>query len=328
MAKGGSHLRQEPQPPRRRARPQPANEPRHRTQPQPEGEPRRRTQPQPEGEPRRRAPSQPKGAKRPSRRRHRRMDSTLWGVIAALVVVIAVSLFMLGKTILGYASNRSDYNEVQNAAIIPRLPEATPAADVEPVVQETEASEIPFDVDWQMLREENSEVIAWLYCPDTVINYPVVQAVDNEKYLTVNFSGRENAGGALFADYASTVGIRASHLIIYGHNMKDNSMFGTLKEYVDEEYFKAHPIFYLLTPDQAYRLELLDCLTIDATLDNYPTYFGENGSLESYVGRISSMAYWVNSEADWQNYQLVTMSTCTSSDDERLILQGVLVPIE
>lgn len=256
------------------------------------------------------------------------MDGALWGVIAALVVVIAVSLFMLGRTILGYASNRSDYNDVQNAAIIPHLPEAELETGAEETVQTTAVSEIPFDVDWEMLRDENSEIIAWLYCPDTVINYPVVQAADNEKYLTVNFSGNENAGGALFADYASTVGIRASHLIIYGHNMKDNSMFGTLKNYADEEYFKAHPVFYLLTPDQAYRVDLLDCLTINASLDNYPTYFSENGSLESYVGRISSMAYWVNPEADWQNHQLITMSTCTSSDDERLILQGVLVPIE
>ena len=63
-------------------------------------------------------------------------------------------------------------------------------------------------------------------------------------------------------------------------------------------------------------------------MDNYPTYFSEGGSLESYVGRISSGAYWVNSNADYANHQLLTMSTCTSADTERLILQGVMVPIE
>lgn len=252
----------------------------------------------------------------------------LWPVISVLAVVIAVSLFMLGKTLLGYAGNRAEYSKLQDAAIQIRLPDEQTEQTDEAQTEETAVSEIPFDVDWELLRETNDDIIAWLYCPDTVINYPVVQTTDNETYLTINFSGNENSGGALFADYNSVVGIRASHLIIYGHNMKDNSMFGTLKNYVDEEYFEAHPTFYLLTPDQAYRVDLLDCLTIDATTDNYPVYFGDDNSLDSYVGRISSGAYWVNSQADWQNHQLLTMSTCTSSDSQRLILQGVLVPIE
>lgn len=325
MAKGGSHLRQDSQPPRRRAQ---ADGECRRERKRPEPESRRRVSQAPEPESRRRVSQAPSAHAPPHRRKRRKGDGTLWIVIAVLALVIAFSLFMLARTVLGYVSNRSDYNEVQNAAIIPRLPETTPEAGEEVPVQSVESSEIPFEVDWNVLRETNSEIIAWLYCPDTVINYPVVQTSDNEKYLTVNFSGKSNAGGALFADYTSTVGIRASHLIIYGHNMKDESMFGTLKNYADEDYFKAHPVFYLLTPDRSYRVELLDCLTIDASLDNYPTYFSESGSLENYVGRLSSMAYWVNSEADWQNNQLVTMSTCTSSDDERLILQGVLVPIE
>lgn len=360
MGKGGSHLRREPQPQRRSEsnsrsdaqpprRSQPTSESSRRTassQPPRRSaapSPRRSDPPSPSQNaapprvqvtpprsdrpaPDRRTP--PPAGRTPSRRRKRRGGFPLWPVIALLVAVIAVSLFMLGKTILGYTSNRADYNNIQNAAIIPRLPEQTTQPDEAQPDKPVVRSEIPFDVDWDMLRQTNSEIIGWLYCPDTVINYPLVQTSDNDKYLTTNFSGKQNAGGALFADYNSVIGIRASHLIIYGHNMKDNSMFGTLKNYGDEAYFRAHPVFYLLTPDQAYRIDLLDCLTIDATLDNYPTYFGEGGSLESYVGRITSGAYWVNHEADYQNHQLVTMSTCTSSDDERLILQGVLVPIE
>ena len=271
---------------------------------------------------------QPPSAGRTPPRRRRRRSFPLWPVIAVLSVVIAVSLFMLGKTILGYTSNRSSYRDIQDAAIIPRLPTTTAEPGEEDTAETTKTSEIPFDVDWDMLRKTNPDIVAWLYCPDTIINYPVVQTSDNEKYLTTNFSGKSNAGGALFADYNSVIGIRASHLIIYGHNMKDNSMFGTLKNYGDEAYYREHPIFYLLTPDQAYRVDLLDCLTIDATMDNYPTYFSEGGSLESYVGRISSGAYWVNSSADYANHQLLTMSTCTSADTERLILQGVMVPIE
>lgn len=346
MAKGGSHLRRDPQPPRRsESRPRSDAQPPRRSQPQSSSprrsdtardpQPPRRTSaaprvtvtPPPGDRPAsaRRTPQPPR---RPPRRRRHRGGFPLWPVITVLVLVIVFSLFMLGKTVLGYTSNRSDYKNVQDAAIIPRLPDITPEPGEEESTGTVVRSEVPFDVDWDMLRQTNSDIIGWLYCPDTIINYPVVQTSDNDKYLTTNFSGNYNAGGALFADYNSVVGIRSSHLIIYGHNMKDNSMFGTLKNYGDEAYFHEHPVFYLLTPNQAYRIDLLDCLTIDATLDNYPTYFGEGNSLESYVGRITSGAYWVNPEADYQNHQLVTMSTCTSSDDQRLILQGVLVPIE
>ena len=296
--------------------------------------PRRSSGRQPQhSAPRRNAPTRAR-AQSPSadypahRRRRRRRSFPLWPVIALLAAVIAFSLFMLAKTILGYTSNRSDYNDIQNAAIIPRLPSVTAEPDAGDTAEPDAHSEIPFDVDWDMLRQTNPEIIAWLYCPDTLINYPVVQTSDNEKYLTVNFSGKSNPGGALFADYNSVIGIRASHLIIYGHNMKDSSMFGTLKNFADEAYFREHPVFYLLTPSQAYRVDLLDCRTIAATLDNYPTYFGDGGSLESYVGRITAGAYWVNSAADYANNQLLTLSTCTGDDAERLILQGVMVPIE
>lgn len=364
MAKGGSHLRRDSQPPRRTdsrsARQTPTgSRPQSRTENRPQSRsssrtennrtpnpPQRRTEnhkPQsqsqsrtgervyvqpPRSDSRRTGQNPPPTPPRRKSSRRRRRGFPLWPVIVVLVAVIAFSLFMLGKTILGYTSNRSDYKGVQDAAIIPRLPETTPEADAEDTETNVIRSEVPFDVDWDMLRQTNSEVVAWLYCPDTVINYPVVQTTDNEKYLTVNFSGNYNAGGALFADYNSVIGIRSSHLIIYGHNMKDSSMFGTLQKFADEAYVKEHPVFYLLTPEQDYRVDLLDCLTIGATVDNYPNYFSESGSLETYVGRLSSMAYWVNSEADYQNHQLLTMSTCTGSDDERLILQGVLVPIE
>lgn len=315
----------------RRSTPQrePTSQEARRTTPQRERTPQeaRRTTSRPDA-PARVSVQPPSAGRTPPRRRRRRRSFPLWPVIALLSVVIAVSLFMLGKTILGYTSNRSSYRDIQDAAIIPRLPTTTAEPGEDDTSETVKTSEIPFDVDWDMLRKTNPDIVAWLYCPDTIINYPVVQTSDNEKYLTTNFSGKSNAGGALFADYNSVIGIRASHLIIYGHNMKDNSMFGTLKNYGDEAYYREHPIFYLLTPDQAYRVDLLDCLTIDATMDNYPTYFSEGGSLESYVGRISSGAYWVNSNADYANHQLLTMSTCTSADTERLILQGVMVPIE
>ena len=253
-----------------------------------------------------------------------------WLILVLLIAGMLFAGFMLTKTIISYRKNRASYDALRDIAVVQLTPGPRTVLKEtdEGVVEEVVQSEVPISVDWDTLRATNPDIIGWLYCPDTVINYPVVRATDNDKYLTTNFEGSYNAGGSLFADYGSSVGFRSSHLIIYGHNMKDNSMFGTLKSYGDAKYYEKHPVFYFLTPDQAYRVDLLEAATIDATLDNYPTYFGEGETLESYVGRISRNVYWFNDQADYQNNQLMTMSTCTSSDAQRLIVQGVMVPIE
>ena len=86
----------------------------------------------------------------------------------------------------------------------------------------------PITVDFERLQEENKDIIAWLYCPDTEINYPVVQSKDNEYYLRRLLDGTWNIAGTLFMDYRNAADCSDLHTIIYGHNMKNNTMFGSL----------------------------------------------------------------------------------------------------
>lgn len=108
-------------------------------------------------------------------------------------------------------------------------------------------------------------------------------------------------------------------------------MFGTLKGYVDESYYDEHPIFYYLTPSQSYRVELLWAQVVDATDENYQTYFSSASAQQSYLNSLSSGAYWINRDALTTEYQLLSMSTCTSSagqNDPRLLVQGIMIPIQ
>lgn len=268
-----------------------------------------------------------------SRKKRRGTGFPLWPVVVVLAAVMLFAGWRLIDILLGYKKDRAAYDALRDIAIVqltpaPRpaeLPPEEPDSEV-PVVEEP--SEIPIRVDWALLQQTNPEIIAWLYCPDSMINYPVVQTADNEKYLDTNFEGGYSAGGTLFADADCVLGIRQSHFIIYGHNMKDNSMFGTLKNYGEKSYYDQHPVMYLLTPGQSYRIDLLACQTIDAVKSNYPIYFSTDEDYSAYMGRMTGGAYWVNPEAADIQYQFVTMSTCTSSDRDRLVLQGILVPIE
>ncbi len=275
-----------------------------------------------------------------SRGRSRSRRSSLGApTILLLVLLIGGMVFaawQLGAIFLNYSRDRSAYRDLADHAIS-GLAEAedttiavtTPDPDARP--EEVTVSEIPFTVDWEYLSSINDDIVGWLYCPGTVINYPVVQSNDHDYYLDHSFDGSSNTSGTLFVDRDSVSGIVQSNLIIYGHNMKDESMFGTFKYYAEESFFEEHPTLYYLTPEQCYRVDLICAHIVEATTENFPGYFASLDDYNTYLSRISSSAFWVNAEAVTTEHQLLTMSTCTSAagySDPRLLVQGMMVPIQ
>lgn len=109
----------------------------------------------------------------------------------------------------------------------------------------------------QTLKMQNEHFAFHLFCPDTAINYPVVQGEDNAYYLGHLFGGEENAAGCLFVDYLCDQDFSSDNTIVYGHNMKNGSMFATLLAYKDETFYKAHPTMQLQTADAVYLIELI-----------------------------------------------------------------------
>ncbi len=94
--------------------------------------------------------------------------------------------------------------------------------------------------------------VGYIYQDDTAISYPILQAEDNDKYLRHLMNGEYNVAGTIFVDYAFEDGLNSRYSIIYGHNMDDGSMFGTLTKYKDEEYYKDHPEFQIFVGDRGY----------------------------------------------------------------------------
>lgn len=275
----------------------------------------------------------------PTRSRRGRKPSASAPVIILIILLLGGMIFagwQLGSIFLNYNRDRSAYEDLASRAIsgLAEPEDATvpvSTTDPESIPEPTPVSEIPFTVDWDYLSSINDDIVGWLYCPDTVINYPVVQNDDHDFYLDHGFDGASNTTGTLFVDRASVCGIDQSNYIIYGHNMKDNSMFGTFKNYAEESYYEAHPTLYYLTPDQCYRVDLICAHIVEATEENFPGYFANTDDYQSYLNRISSSAFWVNSDAITTEHQLLTMSTCTSASgyrDPRLLVQGMMVPIQ
>ena len=119
------------------------------------------------------------------------------------------------------------------------------------VSQDDAASGLDYslNIDWATLKAENPDIVAWIYIPDTEVNYPVVQSDDNAYYLTHVFDGSENKLGCIFLDYQSASDFSDLNSIIYGHNMRNGSMFHDIVSYGDPDFDAAHPYVYLATPD-------------------------------------------------------------------------------
>ena len=169
--------------------------------------------------------------------------------------------------------------------------------------------------------------IAWLYCPDTEINYPVVQSKDNEYYLRRLLDGTWNIAGTLFMDYRNAADCSDLHTIIYGHNMKNNTMFGSLPKYSKQEYYEEHSVLYLLTPKQNYKVKLIAGYVTPSDSKVYEfekTKEERSGLLKTALDNSLFTSGTTVSDED----RLLTLSTCSYEyDNARFVLMGILKEI-
>ena len=95
-----------------------------------------------------------------------------------------------------------------------------------------------YKIDFEKLKSVNSEVVAWLRVKNTQVEYPVVQTKNNSYYINRNLEKKYNVGGWIFADYKNKLDGKDKNIVIYGHNMKNNSMFGSLKNILNKEWYE------------------------------------------------------------------------------------------
>jgi sortase B len=181
-------------------------------------------------------------------------------------------------------------------------------------------------VDYTALREINEDAIGWLYCPDTVIDYPVMGAADYEYYLRHLPDGTYNINGSLFLDYNNQWDFSDQLSVIYGHNMKTEKMFGTLVNYKQQDYFDEHPYLYLYTPTQNYRIALLYGAVVSSTQWGQEGFALDAEALLAYAKANTTFTSAVQYTGD---EKLVALSTCSYEyEDARYFVVGVLQPAQ
>ena len=175
-------------------------------------------------------------------------------------------------------------------------------------------------IDFDSLRAKNSDIVGWITIPGTRIDYPIVKGSDNDQYLHTLFSGKEGDSGCLFTDYRSEP-FRSSLTIVYGHRMKDGSMFSNLGFYRKRGFADKHQSISIYTPDKSYKLKILLFATIGANNNVYNEYFTSAMNVYDLLKKHAQYTY----DKPKNNDKLVMLSTCAYEfKNARYVLLGKL----
>lgn len=246
------------------------------------------------------------------------------GAMACLSLIAAGGLGLCGYLSESGAA-RESYAEL--AAYVQPAPTAAPAPDAAPELSPEPAPERP-EVDFAALSEINSDAAAWLICEGTELSCPVVQGEDNEYYLTHLFDGTPNASGCLFLDSRAEGGFGARHSIIYGHHMKDGSMFAALDGYKEQEFYEEHPALLLLTPEGDFEAEVFSACVVPTSSDVWRLDFADEADFASWLSSIAASSAITTALTPSPTDRVLTLSTCSYEyDNARLVVHTILRPL-
>lgn len=251
------------------------------------------------------------------------------------LLVAAISAYRL-ISILGEYNKAVESYEDMSDCFVNAEPAATPEPTPEVAGEEAAAAEpeapaelSPITVDFEALLATNEDVVGWIYSKDTVINYPIAQGEDNDEYLHHLLDGTYNSSGTLFVDCECAPEFAGANTIVYGHNMKNGSMFYSLLNYREQSYYDAHPVMYLNTPSQNYRIDVFSGYICNYDSDTYTLSFPSEEDYVKYQQKMKSQSDFNCDVELAPTDRVITLSTCTYEyDNARYVVQGKLVPLD
>lgn len=271
----------------------------------------------------------------PEKKKRRRFG---WLIPAVLLVVFVFSFANFMREFLTYQQAKNEYKALgKYIEVIPEGEEAPSDAEAEestaeaPEEDEKEQYQYPnLQIDYDGLMATNSEFVGVIYIPVLNLTYPIAQSTGNDKYLHTTFEGTRNASGCIFLDCAASKDFSDSNSFIFGHNMKNGTMFGSLKQFLQkEELCDEDPYIYIYQKDQVLVYRIFAYYTIPVRDDVYDDFSGDDG-YDAYVADAGKHSVYHSSKEekiDWSiRPKLLTLSTCYATGHvNNFIVQAALV---
>lgn len=226
-----------------------------------------------------------------------------------MVLIFFIILIMSIIKIIGYKQDNKDNKKVQ-----------------EKTLEKVEVKNNKYNIDFKALKDQNKDTVAYLKVNGTNIDYIVVRGEDNEYYLRHNFERDWNVSGWIFADYKNSFNGDDKNIVIYGHDTRDGSMFGTLRNVLNSSWSsnKNNLTVALVTEKGEYYYEVFSTYDIRPEDFYIKTDFYDN-EFKDFVKIIKSRSDY-DYEADvTENDKILTLSSCIKGGKKRVVLHAKLI---
>lgn len=263
-----------------------------------------------------------------------KIAGAVYACVAVLTVIAALIIFAVGNS--DTDSNNGTRGEILYEPA-PTPVSTPPPDDIQSTVPPTPTPEPVYSlvhppdrrIDFAALAASNADFAGWITIPGTDIDYPVLKSSDNTEYLTTDINGRETSAGALFMDMGNDAAFADRLTVIYGHNMRNGSMFAGLHKFNDSEFFAQNRTIKLYTVEGMRIYEIISAYLIDERNLLYQTDYSDDDVWQGYIRDVYQKA---GSDVNLRELpvgdddQILALSTCISgADDQRLLVQGVLI---
>lgn len=282
------------------------------------------------------------------------MKSKFSKIVTAIAAAVAVSclcyaVFNLVTIYLEYKKGSDEYSSLNQYVVQDDSDDEVDTRDTESIIEGTqqEISNYTYEteldpisgavrkqkiyykqspVDFESLESINQDLVGWLRLDALDLSYPIVQTDDNDYYLHKTFEGTDNFAGCIFIDHLNDPKFGDSNTIVYGHNMKNGSMFGTLHNLSDRTVYAKDPYFWIYTPDKTYKFHIFSCRTVETGSSTYTIKFSTKDDYLEYLKDAANASEVIcDSMTLDASDKIVTLSTCTGNEATRFVVQGKLV---
>lgn len=181
----------------------------------------------------------------------------------------------------------------------------------------------PITVDFPALKAVNSDVIGWLYSEGTPIDYPVLHSSNNNKYIHKLLNGEYSVNGSIFLDSRCKSNFKNDNSILYGHHMRNGSMFASLNNYKTQDYYNEHSQLWLLTPKRSYLLLPFSAMVVSTNSLYYKTDIQDK---QVFIDKAINNSFFIPNTIPNVADRFITLSTCDYTfDNARLIVVCILI---
>lgn len=244
-------------------------------------------------------------------------------IILVGILVIVLCVWHMISVQNQYKSAKESYDKLRNQYV---TEEDTDDSESSSTEKQQETKEEPgIQVDLKGLQEKNPDIIGWIYYEPAGISYPVLQDEDNTYYIKHTYVGEKNSTGSIFMDAWNSSDFSDMNTFIYGHNMRNGTMFGSLSDIRKKGTVQKYPCFWLLTEQGWQQYNIFSYYEADTAEKSFTIQFQSEGEYETFLTDIEKRSEEKLDVEVGTKDCIVTLSTCTSDRSVRFLVHGVLV---